>query len=132
MRSQMPMAAIRVPTTRPDSTRSGLVASILSRTRPATVPPMIGITMIRVTSPRILTSPIGVNCAIRFDSQRPDAASIPELRGSGARDEGGGQAGHREAVDDGRHALADPLLGSFVAACRDPVHDQRTDLAHLR
>src|SRR5687767_14908282 len=78
MRSQIPMAEIRVPTARPASTRSGLVASIPSRNRPATAPPTIGITMIRVTRPKILTSPIGVNCAIRFDSQRSDEASIAE------------------------------------------------------
>lgn len=44
---------------------SGLVASILSRIRPATALPRIEITMIAVTWAMILMSPSGVSCAIR-------------------------------------------------------------------
>src|SRR6187431_3497989 len=65
MRSQIPMAAIRVPPASPQSTRSGEVSRLRSRISPAIAPATIGITMIAVTWPRILTSPIGVSCAIR-------------------------------------------------------------------
>ncbi len=59
------MAEINVPTANPSNTQSGAVPSIPSRTRPATAPPTIGITMIAVTWPRILMSPSGVSCVIR-------------------------------------------------------------------
>ena len=84
------MVEINVPTANPSNTQSGEVPSIPSRTRPATAPPTIGITMIAVTWARILTSPSGVSCVIRVRltavgragvyRRPPDRAVRPLLR----------------------------------------------------
>ena len=73
------MAAIRVPTATPISTSNGEVPNSPSRTSPETAPPTMGTTMMSVTRPMILISPVGVSCAM-FGSTHSgrNGASIPE------------------------------------------------------
>ena len=83
------MAAIRDPTTTPESTSNGEVPNSSSRTSPATAPPIIGNDHDERHEAHDLYEPHGRQlCHVRFDSQRSDAASIagrpdPGERGSG-------------------------------------------------
>src|SRR4029077_14369273 len=114
---------------RPVSTSSGVVLRTLSRMRPAAAPPTIGITMIKETRPRILTSPLGVGCAISGSTQSGRTARVYRrplntatgALGSATRCDrapqalaGPWNAGYREAVRDGGHTLHDAGLGGRI------------------